>query len=83
MRLHYRINKRYLTTGTRQPVSYTHLDVYKRQILEFLRGFNTKNVFSGLEVAYRGMADAFAGVEMCIRDRYEELGNIDIVRMVL
>ncbi|MEX7299052.1 anaerobic C4-dicarboxylate transporter DcuC [Klebsiella pneumoniae] len=29
-------------------------------ILEFLRGFNTKNVFSGLEVAYRGMADAFA-----------------------
>jgi len=31
-------------------------------ILEFLRGFNTQKVFSGLEVAYRGMADAFAGV---------------------
>ncbi len=31
-------------------------------IIEFLRGFNTRNVFSGLEVAYRGMADAFAGV---------------------
>ena len=36
-------------------------------ILEFLRGFNTKNVFSGLEVAYRGMADAFAGVVMLLR----------------
>ncbi len=35
-------------------------------ILEFLRGFNTKNVFSGLEVAYRGMADAFAGVVMLL-----------------
>ncbi|MDU7248468.1 MAG: anaerobic C4-dicarboxylate transporter DcuC [Klebsiella pneumoniae] len=34
--------------------------------LEFLRGFNTKNVFSGLEVAYRGMADAFAGVVMLL-----------------
>jgi DcuC family C4-dicarboxylate transporter len=31
-----------------------------------LRGFNTKNVFSGLEVAYRGMADAFAGVVMLL-----------------
>ena len=29
-------------------------------ILEFLRSFNTQKVFSGLEVAYRGMADAFA-----------------------
>lgn len=33
---------------------------------QFLRGFNTKNVFSGLEVAYRGMADAFAGVVMLL-----------------
>ena len=31
-------------------------------VLEFVRGFNTQKVFSGLEVAYRGMADAFAGV---------------------
>ncbi|MEN0583255.1 MULTISPECIES: anaerobic C4-dicarboxylate transporter DcuC [Kosakonia] len=35
-------------------------------VLEFLRGFNTQNVFSGLEVAYRGMADAFAGVVMLL-----------------
>ena len=33
-------------------------------ILEFLRSFNTQKVFSGLEVAYRGMADAFANVVM-------------------
>ncbi|MCP6060305.1 anaerobic C4-dicarboxylate transporter DcuC, partial [Klebsiella pneumoniae] len=31
-------------------------------ILEFVRGFNTQKVFTGLEVAFRGMADAFAGV---------------------
>ncbi|HHG8773919.1 TPA: anaerobic C4-dicarboxylate transporter DcuC [Raoultella planticola] len=35
-------------------------------VLEFLRGFNSKNVFAGLEVAYRGMADAFAGVVMLL-----------------
>ena len=35
-------------------------------VLEFVRGFNTKNVFAGLEVAYRGMADAFAGVVMLL-----------------
>lgn len=35
-------------------------------IIEFLRGFNTRNVFSGLEVAYRGMADAFASVVMLL-----------------
>ncbi|MFK3705114.1 anaerobic C4-dicarboxylate transporter DcuC [Klebsiella sp. NPDC088457] len=31
-------------------------------VLEFLRGF----IFAGLEVAYRGMADAFAGVVMLL-----------------
>lgn len=35
-------------------------------VLEFFRGFNTQNVFSGTEVAYRGMADAFAGVVMLL-----------------
>lgn len=35
-------------------------------ILEFVRGFNTQKVFSGLEVAYRGMADAFANVVMLL-----------------
>lgn len=35
-------------------------------VLEFVRSFNTQNVFSGLEVAYRGMADAFAGVVMLL-----------------
>lgn len=35
-------------------------------VLEFVRGFNTQNVFSGPEVAYRGMADAFAGVVMLL-----------------
>ena len=35
-------------------------------ILEFLRGFDTKNVFTGLEAAYRGMADAFASVVMLL-----------------
>ena len=35
-------------------------------ILEFVRGFNTQKVFTGLEVAFRGMADAFAGVVMLL-----------------
>lgn len=35
-------------------------------VLEFVRGFNTQKVFSGLEVAYRGMADAFANVVMLL-----------------
>ncbi|MFP1463473.1 C4-dicarboxylate transporter DcuC [Escherichia coli] len=39
-------------------------------ILEFLRSFNTQKVFSGLEVAYRGMADAFANVVMLLVCRW-------------
>ncbi len=35
-------------------------------IPEFVRGFNTQKVFTGLEVAFRGMADAFAGVVMLL-----------------
>jgi len=35
-------------------------------LLEFVRGFNTKKVFDGLDVAWRGMADAFAGVVMLL-----------------
>ncbi len=35
-------------------------------ILEFLRSFNTRSVFEGLEVAWRGMADAFASVVMLL-----------------
>ncbi|ATM96529.1 C4-dicarboxylate transporter DcuC [Yersinia frederiksenii] len=35
-------------------------------VIEFLRSFNAKSVFSGLEVAYRGMADAFATVVMLL-----------------
>ncbi|EOV8145378.1 anaerobic C4-dicarboxylate transporter DcuC [Cronobacter dublinensis] len=31
-------------------------------LIEFIRSFDSKKVFAGLEVAYRGMADAFAGV---------------------
>ncbi|AOV97391.1 anaerobic C4-dicarboxylate transporter DcuC [Edwardsiella hoshinae] len=35
-------------------------------ILEFLRSFDAKKVYGGLEVAYRGMADAFANVVMLL-----------------
>ncbi|MBS0972414.1 C4-dicarboxylate transporter DcuC, partial [Serratia rubidaea] len=35
-------------------------------LIEFIRSFDAKTVFSGLEVAYRGMADAFAGVVMLL-----------------
>ncbi|WP_145525737.1 anaerobic C4-dicarboxylate transporter DcuC [Yersinia vastinensis] len=35
-------------------------------VIEFLRSFDAKTVFSGLEVAYRGMADAFATVVMLL-----------------
>ncbi|HDL8051314.1 TPA: anaerobic C4-dicarboxylate transporter DcuC [Yersinia enterocolitica] len=35
-------------------------------VIEFLRSFNAKTVFTGLEVAYRGMADAFATVVMLL-----------------
>ncbi len=35
-------------------------------VMEFLRGFNTRKVFDGLEVAYRGMADAFVSVVMLL-----------------
>lgn len=43
-----------------------HLCMLLAAVLEFVRGFNTQKVFSGLEVAYRGMADAFAGVVMLL-----------------
>ncbi|AYD43582.1 anaerobic C4-dicarboxylate transporter DcuC [Yersinia rochesterensis] len=35
-------------------------------VIEFLRSFNAKTVFTGLEIAYRGMADAFATVVMLL-----------------
>lgn len=35
-------------------------------VIEFVRSFSAKQVFSGLEVAYRGMADAFASVVMLL-----------------
>ncbi|MHC1505542.1 anaerobic C4-dicarboxylate transporter DcuC, partial [Klebsiella pneumoniae] len=35
-------------------------------LIEFVRSFSAKQVFSGLEVAYRGMADAFASVVMLL-----------------
>ncbi|WP_353613117.1 anaerobic C4-dicarboxylate transporter DcuC [Mangrovibacter phragmitis] len=35
-------------------------------IIEFLRSFNTETVFAGLDVAWRGMADAFANVVMLL-----------------
>ena len=38
-------------------------------VIEFVRSFSAKLVFSGLEVAYRGMADAFASVVMLLVPR--------------
>ncbi|MGY0153074.1 anaerobic C4-dicarboxylate transporter DcuC [Edwardsiella tarda] len=35
-------------------------------VIEFLRSFDAKKVYAGLEVAYRGMADAFASVVMLL-----------------
>ncbi|ANI28650.1 C4-dicarboxylate transporter [Yersinia entomophaga] len=35
-------------------------------VIEFVRSFSAKTVFAGLEVAYRGMADAFATVVMLL-----------------
>ena len=35
-------------------------------VIEFIRSFSAKTVFAGLEVAYRGMADAFATVVMLL-----------------
>jgi len=35
-------------------------------VVDFLRGFNAKQTFDNLVVAYRGMADAFAGVVMLL-----------------
>ena len=35
-------------------------------VLDFLRSFNAKQTFDNLVVAYRGMADAFAGVVMLL-----------------
>lgn len=35
-------------------------------IIEFIRSFSAKHVYGGLEVCYRGMADAFASVVMLL-----------------
>ncbi len=35
-------------------------------VIEFLRSFSAKHVYGGLEVCYRGMADAFATVVMLL-----------------
>ncbi|BBG61041.1 Putative cryptic C4-dicarboxylate transporter DcuD [Providencia rustigianii] len=35
-------------------------------VIEFLRSFSAKHVYSGLDVCYRGMADAFATVVMLL-----------------
>ena len=43
------------------PVSYTHLDVYKRQVQDSLAGIRTVQSFSNEDI------------EMCIRDRHEAI----------
>ncbi|HBE9080887.1 anaerobic C4-dicarboxylate transporter DcuC [Serratia fonticola] len=40
--------------------------MFMAAVIEFIRSFNAKTVFAGLEVAYRGMADAFASVVMLL-----------------
>ena len=72
--------------GCVKPVSYTHLDVYKRQIYaqgkvqssfaKYLR-IPTKRGYTGVQVA-RNLLDQH---EMCIRDRDAELINISIKAM--
>ena len=57
-----------ILTFANSPVSYTHLDVYKRQVLMWrdrpkLKGFLLKNSATSWQDALR---------EMCIRDRYRK-----------
>ena len=55
------------------PVSYTHLDVYKRQVMagewttEYFRFWRCKETL--LEFGYREI-DEETGNQMCIRDRF-------------
>lgn len=54
-----------MVTRTSYRCHYYHLyDL--AAIIEFIRSFSAKQVFEGLEVAYRGMADAFAQVVMLL-----------------
>ena len=53
------------------PVSYTHLDVYKRQV-HFFRSFDGS--FNAVEIAHGTQADKQIQIlpqQMCIRDRME------------
>ena len=57
----------YIFTNSPSPVSYTHLDVYKRQVnhFYFLRGAN----LAGLAVVYVHLdIPGYRLREMCIRD---------------
>ena len=62
----------HLIDGTAIPVSYTHLDVYKRQSLEGaefalkITGSAAKNLAAAL---YTVLKDQKKTKEMCIRDR--------------
>ena len=52
LRLHHKIKMRFSVPSRFTPVSYTHLDVYKRQPLEWKRGVIT-NVFPGQDSLVR------------------------------
>ncbi|MGF6190837.1 DcuC family C4-dicarboxylate transporter [Serratia sp. 509] len=47
-------------------ISVLVICMFLAAVIEFIRSFNAKTVFAGLEVAYRGMADAFASVVMLL-----------------
>ena len=69
-----------------RPVSYTHLDVYKRQVQEHKErekdSYNNQDIVperTALNVHYKAPTDDYVkmfeqmeqdGVKMCIRDRY-------------
>ena len=51
------------------PVSYTHLDVYKRQTLDLFQKMNSGEIEEGAMVLRAKIDMASPNMQMCIRDR--------------
>ena len=61
-------------TYKKAPVSYTHLDVYKRQVYQqMVKKLASYKTLTGRKKAAKANPKIAALQEMCIRDRYQML----------
>ena len=66
----------YLEMISRSPVSYTHLDVYKRQLFSCFSGDQVNHSCKACRESLLFISEIHHKVKMCIRDRYTAMADL-------